>query len=138
MAVWLHEAQYSLVVFTVLIQLAVGGLWVLVAADLRPAPLRTPAGRVRPPGQPPSGVGGRPRPALLHDPPGPADAGRPGPAALGELWMSREIWATGLFFGLIALYTVLWWWRPEAGKARRSIGALGTVVQAPRPSSRRR
>ena len=86
MAEWLHEAQYSLVVFTVLIQVTVGALWVLAAADLQ---LGAGAGRrpgaVHPAGQRPPGARGGGRPAVLHHPPGPAAAGHPGPASLGEL-----------------------------------------------------
>lgn len=131
MAEWLHEAQYSLAVFTVLIQVTVGALWVLAAADLQlaqaPDAVRARFTRL---GSallvPVAAVG------LLFST---THLGRPLLAIRAlrhweSSWMSREIWATGLFFGLIALYTVLWWWRPEAGKARRSIGALGAVVGA--------
>lgn len=131
MAAWLHEAQYSLVVFTVLIQLAVGGLWVLVAADLRPVSAPDASGAH------PARLGSlllvsAAALGLLFST---THLGRPMLAVRAlrhweSSWMSREIWATGLFFGLIALYTLLSWWRPGAAGARRSIGALGAVAGA--------
>lgn len=131
MAAWLHEAQYSLVIFTVLIQLTVGALWVLAAVDLRLAGAADPArSRFTRLGTavlvPAAAVG------LLFST---THLGRPLLAVRAlrhweTSWMSREIWATGLFFGLIALYTLLWWWRPSADKARRAVGAAGAAVGA--------
>ncbi|WP_374712087.1 dimethyl sulfoxide reductase anchor subunit family protein [Symbiobacterium terraclitae] len=131
MAEWLHEAQYSLVLFTVLMQVAIGALWVLAAADLQEAQSPDPdRARLTRLGSaillPVAAVG------MLFST---THLGRP-MLAMRALrhwetsWMSREIWMTGLFFGLIALYTLLWWWRPEVGKARRAVGVMGALAGA--------
>ncbi|MFZ5814893.1 MAG: dimethyl sulfoxide reductase anchor subunit family protein [Bacillota bacterium] len=131
MADWLHDAQYSLVVFTLFIQATVGAFWVLLVSDFlkRKAPdaIQDAFTRI---GtailMPMAAVGllfstthlGRPQyafRALKH---------------ISTSWMSREILATGLFFALIALYTYLWWKRVEDAELRRLVGVITGLVGA--------
>lgn len=131
MANWLHDAQYSLVVFTLFIQATVGAFWVLLVSDFlkRKAPDKVQDSFTRMGTSilvPMTAVGllfsathlGRPQyafRALRH---------------IDSSWMSREILVTGAFFGLIALYTYLWWKRVEDGELRRLIGVITGLVGA--------
>lgn len=131
MANWLHEAQYSLVVFTLFIQATVGAFWVLLVSDFlkRKAPDKVQDAFTRIGTYiliPMTAVGlvfsvthlGRPQyafRALKH---------------VSTSWMSREIVVTGAFFGLIALYTYLWWKRVEDAELRRLVGVLTGAVGA--------
>lgn len=131
MANWLHEAQYSLVVFTLFIQAAVGAFWVLLVSDFlkRKAPDQVQDAFTRIGTSiliPMTAVG------LLFST---THLGRPQFAwrALKHFqtsWMSREIWVTGAFFGLIALYTYLWWKRVEDAELRRLVGVMTGLVGA--------
>lgn len=126
---WLHEAQYSLVLFTLFTQASVGAFWVLLVNDFlkRKAPdaIQDAFTRV---GTallvPLTAVGlffstthlGRPQyafRALAH---------------IGSSWLSREVWAFGLFFGLVAVYTFLWWRRVGDAELRRLVGVVTGAV----------
>jgi|GEM_PF-194375 len=131
MANWLHDAQYSLVVFTLFIQATVGAFWVLLVSDFlkRRAPDKVQDAFTRIGTYiliPMTVIG------LIFST---THLGRPMYAwrALKHFetsWMSREIWATGAFFGLIALYTYLWYKRMEDGELRRLIGVVTGLVGA--------
>ncbi|MFZ5824222.1 MAG: dimethyl sulfoxide reductase anchor subunit family protein [Bacillota bacterium] len=131
MTEWLHDAQYSLVVFTLFTQASVGAFWVLLVSDFlkRKAPDAVQDAFTRI-GTfilvPLTALG------LLFST---THLGRPQYAfrALRNLdssWMSREIWLFGLFFGLIAVYTYLWWKRINDAELRRIIGIITGVVGA--------
>ncbi|MDF2626372.1 MAG: oxidoreductase similar to anaerobic dimethyl sulfoxide reductase subunit [Symbiobacteriaceae bacterium] len=126
---WLHDAQYSLVLFTLFTQASVGAFWVLLVSDFlkRKAPdaIQDAFTRI---GTyilvPLTAVGlifstthlGRPIyawRALRH---------------IDSSWLSREIWGFGLFFGLVALYTFLWWKRINDAELRRHIGVVTGIV----------
>ena len=126
---WLHEAQYSLVLFTLFIQASVGAFWVLLVSDFlkRNAPDQVQDAFTRI-GTfillPLATVG------LIAST---THLGRPQYAfrALKNLdtsWMSREIVITGLFFSLIALYTYLWYKRIEDSELRRHVGVITGFV----------
>ncbi len=129
MANWLHDAQYSLVVFTLFIQATVGAFWVLLVSDFlkRKAPDKVQDAFTRIGTAiliPMTAVG------LIFST---THLGRPIYAwrALRHFetsWMSREIWATGAFFGLIAIYTYLWWKRVEDAEFRRLVGVMTGLV----------
>lgn len=126
---WLHNAQYSLVLFTLFTQASVGAFWVLLVSDFlkRKAPdaIQDAFTRI---GTyilvPLTAVGltfstthlGRPIyawRALRH---------------IDSSWLSREIWMFSLFFGLIALYTFLWWKRVADAELRRHVGVVTGLV----------
>lgn len=126
---WLHRAQYSLVLFTLFTQASVGAFWVLLVSDFlkRKAPdaIQDAFTRI---GTyilvPLTTVGlifstthlGRPIyawRALRH---------------IDSSWLSREIWMFSLFFGLIALYTYLWWKRVGDTELRRHVGVVTGLV----------
>ncbi len=129
MAKWLHEAQYSLVIFTLFTQASVGAFWVLLVSDFlkRKAPDRVQDAFTRIGTAilvPLTGFGllfstthlGRPQyafRALRH---------------IDSSWMSREVWLFGLFFALIALYTYLWWKRIDDAELRRHVGVITGIV----------
>lgn len=122
---WLEQAQYSLVLFTLFTQASVGAFWVLLVSDFlkRRAPDRVQDAFTRVGTYllvPLTVIGltfstthlGRPQfafRALLH---------------VGTSWLSREVWAFSLFFGLAAVYTYLWWKRIPDGELRRIVGLL--------------
>lgn len=126
---WLHQAQYSLVLFTLFTQASVGAFWVLLVSDFlkRKAPdaIQDAFTRI---GTyilvPLTGMGlvfstthlGRPIyawRALRH---------------IDTSWLSREIWTFSLFFGLIAIYTYLWWKRINDAELRRHVGVITGIV----------
>jgi len=129
MAEWLHDAQYSLVIFTLFTQASVGAFWVLLVSDFlkRKAPdaIQDAFTRI---GTailiPLTAIGltfstthlGRPQyawRALRH---------------IDSSWLSREIWGFSLFFGLVALYTYLWWKRIGDAELRRHVGVMTGLV----------
>lgn len=129
MAEWLHDAQYSLVLFTLFTQASVGAFWVLLVTDflVRKAPDNVQDAFTRI-GTfiliPLTALGlvfstthlGQPMyawRALRH---------------IDSSWLSREIWAFSLFFGLIALYTYLWWKRIKDDELRRHVGVITGLV----------
>lgn len=121
----LHQAQYSLVLFTLFTQAAVGAFWVLLVNDFlkRKAPDHVYDAFTRIGTYilvPLTALGlvfstthlGRPQyafRALWH---------------IGSSWLSREVWAFSLFFGLVAVYTYLWYRRSRDAELRRLVGAL--------------
>jgi len=126
---WLHQAQYSLVLFTLFTQASVGAFWVLLVSDYmkrkEPDAVQNAFTRV---GTfvlvPLTALGltfstthlGRPQyafRALAH---------------VGTSWLSREVWSFSLFFALVAVYTFLWWKRVPDGEFRRSVGVFTGVV----------
>jgi anaerobic dimethyl sulfoxide reductase subunit C (anchor subunit) len=129
MAQWLHEAQFSLVIFTLFTQASVGAFWVLLVSDFlkRKAPDAVQDAFTRIGTYllvPLTAIGltfstthlGRPLyawRALRH---------------IDSSWLSREIWTFGLFFGLVALYTYLWWKRVQDAELRRHVGVLTGLV----------
>lgn len=131
MTEWLHDAQYSLVIFTLFTQASVGAFWVLLVSDFlkRKAPdaIQDAFTRIGTYILAPLTAFG-----LLFSA---THLGRPQYAfrALRNIdssWMSREIWAFGLFFGLIAVYTYLWWKRVNDAELRRIVGIMTGVVGA--------
>ena len=126
---WLHQAQYSLVIFTLFTQASVGAFWVLLVSDFlkRKAPDAVQDAFTRIGTYilvPLTAVGltfstthlGRPQyawRALRH---------------IDSSWLSREIWGFSLFFGLVALYTFLWWRRVKDAELRRHIGVVTGLV----------
>lgn len=124
-----EQAQGSLVLFTLFTQAAVGAFWVLLVNDflyrraserIYDAFTRIGTGIL----VPLTALGllfstthlGRPQyawRALFH---------------VGSSWLSREVWAFGLFFVLVALYTYLWWRRSLDAEVRRLVGAFTGVV----------
>jgi DMSO reductase anchor subunit len=126
---WLHHAQYSLVIFTLFTQASVGAFWVLLVSDFleRRAPDAVQDAFTRIGTSiliPLTAIGltfstthlGRPQyawRALRH---------------LDSSWLSREIWAFGLFFGLVALYTFLWWKKVKDAEMRRHVGVISGLV----------
>jgi DMSO reductase anchor subunit len=126
---WLHDAQYSLVLFTLFTQASVGAFWVLLVSDFlkRKAPDAVQDAFTRIGTYilvPLTAVG------LLFST---THLGRPIYAwrALRHIdssWLSREIWGFGLFFGLVALYTFLWWKRINDAELRRHIGVVTGIV----------
>lgn len=126
---WLHEAQYSLVLFTLFIQASVGAFWVLLVSDFlkRKAPDKVQDAFTR------IGTFILVPLATVGLIASTTHLGRPQYAfrALKNLdtsWMSREIVITGLFFGLIALYTYLWYKRIEDSELRRHVGVMTGIV----------
>lgn len=129
MAQWLHDAQYSLVLFTLFTQASVGAFWVLLVSDFlkRKAPDKIQDAFTRIGTMiliPLTALGlifstthlGRPQyafRALAH---------------VDSSWLSREVLAFGLFFGLIALYTYLWWRRVPDGELRHHVGVITGIV----------
>lgn len=129
MAEWLHDAQYSLVLFTLFTQASVGAFWVLLVNDFlkRQAPDEIQDAFTRVGTAllvPLTAVGlvfstthlGRPQyafRALAH---------------IGSSWLSREVWAFGLFFGLVAIYTFIWWRRVGDAELRRLVGVVTGIV----------
>ncbi|HYG56707.1 MAG TPA: DmsC/YnfH family molybdoenzyme membrane anchor subunit [Symbiobacteriaceae bacterium] len=126
---WLHEAQYSLVLFTLFTQMSVGAFWVLLVSDFhkRKAPNAVYDAFTRVGTYilvPLTALGllfstthlGRPQyawRALKH---------------IDSSWLSREIWAFSLFFALIALYTYLWHRRVKDSEFRRHVGIITGLV----------
>lgn len=129
MAAWLHDAQYSLVLFTLFTQASVGAFWVLLVSDFlkRKAPDNVQDAFTRIGTAilvPLTALGlvfstthlGRPQyafRAIMH---------------IDSSWLSREVVAFGLFFGLVALYTYLWWRRLPDAELRRHVGLLTGLV----------
>lgn len=125
----LEKAQYSLVLFTLFTQAAVGAFWVLLVNDFlkRKAPDRVYDAFTRIGTSilvPLTALGllfstthlGRPQyafRALRH---------------VGTSWLSREVWAFSLFFALVAVYTYLWHRRSRDGELRRLVGAGTGIV----------
>lgn len=126
---WLEQAQYSLVIFTLFTQASVGAFWVLLVNDFlkRKAPDAVQDAFTRIGTYilvPLTMVGlvfstthlGRPQyawRALRH---------------IDSSWISREIWVVSLFFGLVAIYTYLWWKRIADAELRRMVGVLTGIV----------
>ncbi len=126
---WLHQAQYSLVLFTLFTQASVGAFWVLLVSDFlkRKAPDAVQDAFTRIGTYiliPLTALGllfstthlGRPQfafRALTH---------------IASSWLSREVWSFGLFFALVAVYTYLWWKRVDDAELRRIVGVVTGVV----------
>lgn len=129
MTQWLHEAQFSLVLFTLFTQASVGAFWVLLVSDFhkRKAPDAVQDAFTRVGTYiliPLTALGllfstthlGKPQfafRALAH---------------ISSSWLSREVWGFGLFFALVAVYTFLWWRRVNDGELRRMVGVITALV----------
>lgn len=122
---WWHEAEGSLIAFTLFTQAAVGAFFVLLVSDFlkRNSHDRVYTAFLR--------IGTAillPLVALgllasvTH-------LGRPlyflrALTNLQTSWLSREVWAFGIFFSLVAVYTFLWWRKIEDTELRRVVGVL--------------
>lgn len=122
-----HEAQISLVVFTLLSQIVVGAIWIVTVGEFLtslPA-FRQRLGRlVTWTGVPVLGL------ALAFST---THLGRPLYAwralrALGTSWVSREIWAFSILFGLLCLYAYLWYRDERGARYRRPVAVLTSVA----------
>lgn len=126
---FLHQAQYSLVLFTIFTQASVGAFWVLLVSDYltRKAPDAVQDAFTRV-GTfllvPLTAIGltfstthlGRPQfafRALTH---------------IATSWLSREVWAFSIFFALAAIYTLIWYKRIKDAEFRRNVGIFTGVI----------